>query len=390
MHFLLLCSEGAGRDLPWQGASVAETAAAAASALLERCPGGAVALFVGDAPPASLPAGFAAATPGEAAARLRALPSDARGITLAAGVIEPPLDRLAGLVDETPAGPPTPLLNQAGHRLAVAWTAHDCAAALGPNFDQTVSGVETPRRAARVLGVARVSDAASWSDALRASRRRTARRLLAAGVLLEDPDTLSADPTVEVEPGARIGPSVELFGTTRIAAGAEVAAFCRLENTEVGRRARILSHSTISDSVIRRDAKVGPFTHVRPNTRLEPGAFAGAFTETKNATLGRNSALPHLSYLGDSDVAHRVNLGAGTVTCNYDGRGKHRTVVEAGAFVGSNAILVAPVRIGRKAFVAAGSVIVEDVPDGALAIARGRQAVKPGRAAGRFEGADEV
>ena len=330
MHFLLLCSEGAGRDLPWQGASVAETAAAAASALLERCPGGAVALFVGDAPPASLPAGFAAATPGEAAARLRALPSDARGITLAAGVIEPPLDRLAGLVDETPAGPPTPLLNQAGHRLAVAWTAHDCAAALGSNFDQTVSGVETPRRAARV------------------------------------------------------------FGTTRIAAGAEVAAFCRLENTEVGRRARILSHSTISDSVIRRDAKVGPFTHVRPNTRLEPGAFAGAFTETKNATLGRNSALPHLSYLGDSDVAHRVNLGAGTVTCNYDGRGKHRTVVEAGAFVGSNAILVAPVRIGRKAFVAAGSVIVEDVPDGALAIARGRQAVKPGRAAGRFEGADEV
>ncbi len=391
MNFLLLCSEGAGRDLPWMGSSVAATAASAASAMLEGCPSDAVALFVGRTPPAfELPAGFAAATPQQASRRLEALPPESPGIALAAGVIEPPRERLAALVEEASPGQPAPLLNQAGHRIAVAWTVGDCAAALGPGFDETVSGVEIPRRVARVLGVARVRDAGSWSDALRAARRQTARRLLAAGVLLEDPDTLWADPTVEVEPGARIGPSVVLLGTTRIAAGAEVAAFCRLENTEVGRGARILSHTTISDSDIQREAKVGPFTHVRPNTRLEPGAFAGAFTETKNATLGRNSALPHLSYLGDCDVAHRVNLGAGTVTCNYDGRGKHRTIVEAGAFVGSNAILVAPVRIGRKAFVAAGSVIVEDVPDGALAIARGRQAVKPGRAAGRFEGADEV
>lgn len=154
--------------------------------------------------------------------------------------------------------------------------------------------------------------------------------------------------------------------------------------------ARVLSHCVLLDSSIGRDAKVGPFAHIRPNTRLDPESFAGSFVETKNAVLARRAALPHLSYVGDADVGVRANLGAGTITCNYDGRGKYRTVVEAGAFVGSNAILVAPVTIGRRAFVAAGSVIVEDVPEGALAIARGRQAVKPGRAAGRFEGADEV
>ncbi len=389
MNFLLLCSEGpAGRDLPWRGTTVAEAAARAAAPLVSD---GAVALVVGaPAPDVRLPDGFETATPKEAAARLRALPEGSSGLALAAGVCDPPLDRLGGLIEGVTAERPAPLLNQAGHLIAVGWTAAALADAVAPTFDETVSGVELPRRANRVLGVVRISGAASWSEALLTDRRRTARNLLQAGVLVEDPDTLWADATCRIEPGARIGPSVMLLGSTSVAAGAEVSAFCRLENTEVRAGARVLTHTTISDSVIGREAKVGPFAHIRPNTRLEPGAFAGAFTETKNAVLGRNSALPHLSYLGDAEVAHRVNLGAGTITCNYDGRGKHKTVIEAGAFVGSNAILVAPVRIGRRAFVAAGSVIVEDVPDEAMAIARGRQAVKPGRAAGRFEGADEV
>ena len=312
-----------------------------------------------------------------------------RGAILAPGVVAPPVDAIRALV--AAAGEPQQLRNTAGQVLALAGTAEALAPAVRPGFNDTVAtlrAAESP--AGAVPGHIRVEDAATWSAAIRESQRATARRFIENGALVEDPETLWADPTCEAGPGARIGASVRLTGNTKIAAGAEVQSFCRLENTEVETGARILSHCVLLDSSIGRDAKVGPFAHIRPNTRLEPESFAGSFVETKNAVLARRAALPHLSYVGDADVGVRANLGAGTITCNYDGRGKYRTVVEAGAFVGSNAILVAPVTIGRRAFVAAGSVIVEDVPEGALAIARGRQAVKPGRAAGRFEGADEV
>ena len=312
-----------------------------------------------------------------------------RGAILAPGVVAPPADAISALVSA--ADEPLQLRNTAGQVLALAGTAEALVPAVRPSFGETVDSLraaESP--AGAVLGHTRIEDAETWSAAIRESQRRTAGRFIERGALVEDPGTLWADPTCEAEPGARIGASVRLTGNTKIAAGAEVQSFCRLENTEVESGARILSHSVLLDSSIGRDAKVGPFAHIRPNTRLEPESFAGSFVETKNAVLARRAALPHLSYVGDADVGVRANLGAGTITCNYDGRGKYRTVVEAGAFVGSNAILVAPVTIGRRAFVAAGSVIVEDVPEGALAIARGRQAVKPGRAAGRFEGADEV
>ena len=312
-----------------------------------------------------------------------------RGAILAPGVVAPPVDAIRALV--AAADEPLHLNNTAGQTVALAGTAAALAPAVRPSFGETANALraaESP--AGAVPGHTRITDAATWSAAIRESQRRTAGRFIENGVLVEDPETLWADPTCEAGPGARIGASVRLTGDTKIAPGAEVQSFCRLENTEVEAGARILSHCVLLDSSIGRDAKVGPFAHIRPNTRLEPESFAGSFVETKNAVLARRAALPHLSYVGDADVGVRANLGAGTITCNYDGRGKYRTVVEAGAFVGSNAILVAPVTIGRRAFVAAGSVIVEDVPEGALAIARGRQAVKPGRAAGRFEGADEV
>lgn len=312
-----------------------------------------------------------------------------RGAILAPGVVAPPVDAVHALV--AAANEPLHLKNTAGQILALAGPGESLAAAVRPSFGETANTLKTAESpAGAVLGHTRITDAATWSAAIRESQRRTARRFVESGVLVEDPETLWADPTCEAAPGARIGASVRLTGNTKIAAGAEVQSFCRLENTEVEAGARVLSHSVLLDSSIGRDAKVGPFAHIRPNTRLEPESFAGSFVETKNAVLARRSALPHLSYVGDADVGVRANLGAGTITCNYDGRGKYRTVVEAGAFVGSNAILVAPVTIGRRAFVAAGSVIVEDVPEGALAIARGRQAVKPGRAAGRFEGADDI
>ena len=313
-----------------------------------------------------------------------------RGAILPPGSVAPPADAIGALVAAA-GDEPQRLQNTVGQVLALAGTAAALFPALRPSFGETVQALKPAASPAGAIpGHTRVEDPATWSAAIRESQRLTAHHFLRSGVLVEDPETLWADPTASAEPGARIGPSVRLTGNTSVAAGAEIGSFCRLENTRVGPGARILSHSVLLDSSIGRDAKVGPFAHIRPNTRLEPESFAGSFVETKNAVLARRSALPHLSYVGDADVGVRANLGAGTITCNYDGRGKHRTVVEPGAFIGSNAILVAPVTIGRRAFVAAGSVIVEDVPAGALAIARGRQTLKPGRAEGRFEGADEL
>ena len=389
MDFLLVYPEdpAIGR-YPFFAGTVAEASAAAAAAL---APGELLAL---DAPDGDLSAlervGARRLSVAEAVEALRSRGENARGVLVPPGVVSQPEEPLRALV--AAAGTkPLGLDNAAGQVLAVAGTAGFLAGAIRSEFRESLADLQALSEWRRAPdGYLRVEGASTWSVAVRVARRRTARRFLEGGVLVEDPDTLWADPTVSAEAGARIGASVRLTGDTKIAAGAEVQSFCRLENTEVEAGARILSHSVLLDSSIGRDAKVGPFAHIRPNTRLEPESFAGSFVETKNAVLARRAALPHLSYVGDADVGARANLGAGTITCNYDGRGKYRTVVEAGAFVGSNAILVAPVTIGRRAFVAAGSVIVEDVPEGALAIARGRQAVKPGRAAGRFEGADEV
>ena len=221
------------------------------------------------------------------------------------------------------ADEPLRLENDAGQTLALAGTAEALGAAVRPSFGETADtlrAAESP--AGAVPGHTRIEDAATWSAAIRESQRATARRFVENGALVEDPETLWADPTCEAGPGARIGASVRLTGSTRIAGGAEVQSFCRLENTEVEAGARILSHSVLLDSSIGRDAKVGPFAHIRPNTRLEPESFAGSFVETKNAVLARRAALPHLSYVGDADVGVRANLGAGTITCNYDGRGK--------------------------------------------------------------------
>lgn len=389
MDFLLVYPEDStiGR-YPFFTGTVAEASAAASAAL---APGELLALDAPDGDAAALGrAGARRVSAAEASEVLRSLGEKARGALVPPGVVahpEAPLRALIKAAGEKPLG----LDNAAGQVLAVAGTADFLTGAIRSEFRESLADLQPFAEWRRAPdGYLRVEGATTWSVAVRVAQRRTARRFLDNGVLVEHPDSLWADPTCHAEPGARIGASVRLTGDTRIAAGAEVQSFCRLENTVVESGARILSHSVLLDSSIGRDAKVGPFAHIRPNTRLEPESFAGSFVETKNAVLARRAALPHLSYVGDADIGVRANLGAGTITCNYDGRGKHRTVVEAGAFVGSNAILVAPVTIGRRAFVAAGSVIVEDVPEGSLAIARGRQAVKPGRAAGRFEGADEV
>jgi bifunctional UDP-N-acetylglucosamine pyrophosphorylase/glucosamine-1-phosphate N-acetyltransferase len=159
----------------------------------------------------------------------------------------------------------------------------------------------------------------------------------------------------------------------------------RLENAEVGRDAQIQDHCLLRDCVVEAGASIGPFAHVRPESRIGEGAKVGNFVELKKTHLGAGAKAPHLTYLGDATVGEKANVGAGTITCNYDGQAKHPTRIGAGAFVGSNSTLVAPVGVGDKAYVAAGSVITQDVPADALALGRSRQVVKPDWARRRRE-----
>ena len=209
------------------------------------------------------------------------------------------------------------------------------------------------------------------------------RKPLDPGVHVEDAATTFVSEDARVEPGATLRPFVIVEGRSVIRAGAIVGPFVRLVDTEVGKDARILDHCLLLESVVEAGAQVGPFAHLRPESRVGAGAKVGNFVELKKTHLGAGAKAPHLSYLGDATIGPRANIGAGTITCNYDGTSKHPTVVGAGAFVGSDVTLVAPVTVGDGAFVAAGSTITEDVPPDALALGRARQVIKPGWAKAR-------
>ncbi|HQZ16253.1 MAG TPA: bifunctional UDP-N-acetylglucosamine diphosphorylase/glucosamine-1-phosphate N-acetyltransferase GlmU [Vicinamibacteria bacterium] len=212
--------------------------------------------------------------------------------------------------------------------------------------------------------------------------RRT-MALVGAGVSIERPDTVLVGPAVRVASGARIRAFTILEGVTRVEAGASVGPFCRIEDSEIGANATILDSCLVRSSRIEAGASVGPFAHIRPDSVVGENAKVGNFVELKKTHLGAGSKAPHLSYLGDATIGTKANIGAGTITCNYDGVVKSPTAIEDGAFVGSNSILVAPVRIGRGAYIAAGSVITKDVPAEALGLGRARQENKPGWASRR-------
>jgi bifunctional UDP-N-acetylglucosamine pyrophosphorylase / glucosamine-1-phosphate N-acetyltransferase len=216
-------------------------------------------------------------------------------------------------------------------------------------------------------------------------RERRAHELMAAGVVLQDPGSIHIGLDVRVEADAIIRPFTLLEGTTTIASGAVIGPFARLENARVGAGAQILDHCVLRDCEVEAGAAVGPFAHVRPESRIGRGARVGNFVELKKTVLGEGSKASHLSYLGDAIIGANVNIGAGTITCNYDGTHKHITRIEDGAFVGSDSTLVAPVTVGAGAYVAAGSTITSDVPDGALGLGRARQVVKQGWASARRE-----
>jgi bifunctional UDP-N-acetylglucosamine pyrophosphorylase/glucosamine-1-phosphate N-acetyltransferase len=209
--------------------------------------------------------------------------------------------------------------------------------------------------------------------------------LVAAGVTVEDPASTFVGDEVVVEPGAVLRPFTLLEGRTTVRAGAVVGPFVRLVDMEIGPGAQILDHCLLRQSVIEAGASVGPFAHMRPDSRVGERAKVGNFVELKKTALGAGSKAQHLSYLGDAVIGPGVNIGAGTITCNYDGVHKHQTRVEAGAFVGSDTTLVAPVTVGEGAYIAAGSSITHDVPKDALALGRARQVTKAGWAAARRE-----
>ncbi|HSD30264.1 MAG TPA: DapH/DapD/GlmU-related protein [Vicinamibacteria bacterium] len=215
------------------------------------------------------------------------------------------------------------------------------------------------------------------------SREERLAALASAGARVEDPATTHVSDEAVVEAGAVLKPFTILEGRTVVRAGAVVGPFVRLVDVEVGPGAQVLDHCLVRESVIEAGASVGPFSHLRPHSRVGARARVGNFVELKKTHLGDGSKAQHLSYLGDATVGPDVNIGAGTITCNYDGVAKHPTRIEAGAFVGSDAILVAPVTVGEGAYVAAGSTITEDVPKDSLALGRARQVTKPGWAARR-------
>ena len=221
-----------------------------------------------------------------------------------------------------------------------------------------------------------------------ASRLLVERRLaalMAAGVVVEDPASTFVGLDVSVEAGVVIRPGTLLEGRTSVAADATIGPFARLVDSEVGRGATILDHCLLRGCVVGAGASIGPFAHLRPETLVGARARVGNFVELKKTRLGEGAKAPHLSYLGDATIGAGANLGAGTITCNYDGSAKHPTVIGEGAFVGSNSTLVAPLTVGAGAYVGAGSTITEDVPPDALALGRGRQVVKPGWAKKRRE-----
>jgi bifunctional UDP-N-acetylglucosamine pyrophosphorylase/glucosamine-1-phosphate N-acetyltransferase len=226
-----------------------------------------------------------------------------------------------------------------------------------------------------ILGVNSRKELADVAGVLKMTRNE---ELMTAGVTIVDPATAYIGPDVTIGADTTIHPNVYLDGRTTIGSGCEIQSSVRIVNSTVADNVFINSFCLIVDSAIGRGARIGPFAHIRPESNVGEDAHIGNFVELKKTSIGKGSKANHLSYLGDASIGERVNVGAGTITCNYDGKAKHPTTIEDGAFIGSDSQLIAPVRIGRGAYVAAGSSITDDVPPGSLAIARGKQVNKEG------------
>ena len=214
-------------------------------------------------------------------------------------------------------------------------------------------------------------------------RIAAADRLIAQGVTIHRPETCVIDADVEVAPDTVIEPFVQLLGRTRVGSECLIRSYSVIENCTLGNRVLIRQSCVLADSAVGDDAKIGPFAHLRPGCEIGEEAHVGNFVEVKKSKLGKGVKAGHLTYLGDSDIGEGTNIGAGVITCNYDGANKHTTRIGKGVFVGSDSTLVAPVTVEDGAFIGAGSCITTDVPAGSLAVGRARQITREGWAAAR-------
>ena len=241
---------------------------------------------------------------------------------------------------------------------------------------------------AEVLGAKTIAELVALDATM---HRATASRLMAAGVTIFRPETCVIDAEAEVEADTIIEPYVQLLGRTRIGSECHIRSYSVLENCTLGKDVLIRQSCVLTESTVADGARIGPFAHLRPGSEIGEDAHVGNFVETKKARLGKGSKASHLTYLGDAVIGDNTNIGAGVITCNYDGVHKHTTRIGDGVFVGSDSTLVAPVTIEDGGYVGAGSCITKDVPAGALAVARSHQINKEGwatrrRAARKTEG----
>jgi len=245
------------------------------------------------------------------------------------------------------------ILRQARQRVVV-WKTEDPSEALGANTRAELSFIDYQ------------------------IRMRKCQALMAQGVTIFYPATCVIDDDVEIAPDTVIEPFVQILGKSRIGAACRIQSFNVIRDTEIAGDVIVQPGCVLEQSIVRRGATLGPFSHLRPASDIGEGAHIGNFVETKKIRMGKGSKANHLTYLGNAEIGVGVNIGAGTITCNYDGFEKHPTVIGDGAFIGSDSTLVAPVRVGKGAYVGAASCITSDVPDDALAIGRAKQIVKEG------------
>ncbi len=246
-----------------------------------------------------------------------------------------------------------PLLNKAGEKV-VALRADDSNKVLGVNTRIELAELDAKLRA------------------------RKARELMLAGTTIFRPETCDIDADVEIGTDTVIEPFVQLIGRTKIGADCRIRSYSVISNCELGDKVLIRPGCMLEDSIVRDGAELGPYSHLRPGSDIGEGAHVGNFVETKKTRLGKRSKANHLTYLGDAEIGEGVNVGAGTITCNYDGVNKTKTIIDDGAFIGSDTTLVAPLRVGRNSYIAAATCVTEDVPEDALAIGRAPQANKAG------------
>jgi bifunctional UDP-N-acetylglucosamine pyrophosphorylase/glucosamine-1-phosphate N-acetyltransferase len=235
-----------------------------------------------------------------------------------------------------------------------------------------VVAVET-EAATEVLGANTIAEMMELDAAM---RMNTARKLMAEGVTIYRPETTVIDAGVKVGADTIIEPFVQLLGETEIGENCRIRSYSVIENATLGHHVLVRQGCVINESHIQAGALLGPYAHIRPGSEIGEEAHVGNFVETKKVRIGKGSKANHLSYLGDAEIGSGVNIGAGAITCNYDGVNKHRTLIEDNVFIGSDSTLVAPIVIGHGSYVAAGSCITEDVPADALALGRARQTTK--------------